>query len=1524
MRVTRPQLTTAPPPPEEIREWLLAGWDSPENDVQHLEKINIVDKDGSTRTISFGDDGRRRDELDQWIKARAEWVEAELPARAAMRVFDRLYGLHVRLEREAERFDLVVGDGILSWDQDDGSIYHPLLLQRVQLVFDAKQPEFRIVDAAFGSELYTGLFQSLSAVDPRLLRSRREEFEAGGYHPLDEEVSGLLSGLANQLSAQGSFLGKLRPQTAAVNPAIGRAPVLFLRSRTKGFGTAIERVIETIEDRDDFSTALRQIVGCERVSNDDRTDQDRGSERRGLPAKDILFGREANPEQLRIARAVDRHGAVLVQGPPGTGKSHTIANLIGHLLAHGKTVLVTSHTTKALRVLRGHLVEELRPLCVSVLENDLDSRSQLEEAVQAISARLSESDADSLAHEADRLQQQRAQLIDELERLQAEVLTARASEYREIVFGGTSIAPSDAARFVASGAGKLDWIPGPVALGEPCPLSQEDTCELYASNATTIPDDDNYVDNALPETADIPTPHEFAQTCEQAISESQLGQLERRYWSRETSFSSSDIQHLSSLIHDIRMAADDFAALEDWKRVAIDAGRRGQQPQESWFRLLTGIEETVELATAAEQDLVSASPQVADTPPWESQLAVADEIQRHFFRGGRLSWWGTRSHWAESLNAWLVQGQQPKESEQIAAIQRLLRVKLARRALLHLWDNLMAVNGAPSSADLGDKPERVARQFSVMIEMSVGWWHSRWLPLENRLGKMGFNWKQLLGEQPPNLSRFGELERIVGTASTKLLDNLERTCTYLTSLRAKKQIADYGKGLEQFGRPEVQDLRRAIEKRDPSLYETAYTDCIAALTRQAVARRRKDLLFRLERRITAASAVAPAWARAIRERHQLHCLTIPPSDVAMAWKWRQLADELKRRAEIDVEEVSRRIEALQCQLKATTNQLIDRKAWSGQVRRTRLKQQQALMGWLGIIKRIGNGFGRRVPQLRQEAQRKMEECREAVPVWVMPLSRLVENFDFSAARFDVVIIDEASQCDVMALIALAIARQVVVVGDDKQVSPVAVGQKLDTVENLIRLHLDGIPNAVLYDGRMSVYDLAKQSFPGLICLLEHFRCVPDIIQFSNHLCYEGRIKPLRERASSLLHPHVVPYRVDGTRGSGKVNDEEATIVASLVVAASEHPAYANQTIGVISLIGDDQAMSIERLLLQHMPPAEYERRRIICGNSAQFQGDERHVIFLSMVDSPTGGPLRMSNRSEMQQRYNVAVSRARNQMWLVYSLNHETDLQPGDLRRRLIEHALDPEAITREIDRSQSRTESPFEQEVHDRLVRRRYQPRCQWPIGYYRVDLAFPDDQVAVECDGDRYHSIEQLPEDMERQAILERIGWRFVRIRGSVFFREPDETIERVIAKLEEFGVKPEGVRASTNSFVSMDDGQGPSYEVIRRAAELRAKWKSSKPELGSPEAENDATSSDTVGENESSKPEMEAAEFESADQSRGACMMTRFEFHRHRQSLGFHDPTENTRQFWQEIKKCLSLGKTINPDTLQEYISLFGSGE
>jgi very-short-patch-repair endonuclease len=111
------------------------------------------------------------------------------------------------------------------------------------------------------------------------------------------------------------------------------------------------------------------------------------------------------------------------------------------------------------------------------------------------------------------------------------------------------------------------------------------------------------------------------------------------------------------------------------------------------------------------------------------------------------------------------------------------------------------------------------------------------------------------------------------------------------------------------------------------------------------------------------------------------------------------------------------------------------------------------------------------------------------------------------------------------------------------------------------------------------------------------------------------------------------------------------------------------------------------------------------------------------------------------------------------------------LCRRLIEHALDPSALMTELNNAEAYAESEFKKQVMQRLVAAGYRVVTQWRVGAYRIDLVVEGGgkRLAVECDGDRWHPIEKIPEDMERQAILERLGWKFVRLRGSEFFRAP-----------------------------------------------------------------------------------------------------------------------------------------------------------
>ena len=157
------------------------------------------------------------------------------------------------------------------------------------------------------------------------------------------------------------------------------------------------------------------------------------------------------------------------------------------------------------------------------------------------------------------------------------------------------------------------------------------------------------------------------------------------------------------------------------------------------------------------------------------------------------------------------------------------------------------------------------------------------------------------------------------------------------------------------------------------------------------------------------------------------------------------------------------------------------------------------------------------------------------------------------------------------------------------------------------------------------------------------------------LSYDFKIKPLRDSSSSNLLPAVVNYRVNGKR-TGKINKIEAETIISQIKACLNLEEYNGKTFGVISLLGDEQAKLIQSLMFKYIDPRDIEKRKILIGNASNFQGDERDVIFLSMVDSrnENGGPLSLSGNGvddSNKKRYNVAVSRAKEQLWVVNSLD---------------------------------------------------------------------------------------------------------------------------------------------------------------------------------------------------------------------------------------------------------------------------------
>ena len=426
----------------------------------------------------------------------------------------------------------------------------------------------------------------------------------------------------------------------------------------------------------------------------------------------------------------------------------------------------------------------------------------------------------------------------------------------------------------------------------------------------------------------------------------------------------------------------------------------------------------------------------------------------------------------------------------------------------------------------------------------------------------------------------------------------------------------------------------------------------------------------------------------------------------------------------------------------------------------------------------------------------------------MPHYRICESLPAQYGAFDLVIIDEASQSDLSALPALLRAKKVLVVGDDKQVSPDGIGMEEERVQNMMARFLGnqvGLYRPLMSPER-SLYDLFKVVFAKSGTMLrEHFRCVAPIIEYSKREFYNHELKPLRlPLMTERLDPPLVDLLVMDGEKKGKFNLGEAQVIVEEIRRLIALPQITGRSIGVVSLLGAEQAQKIMQMLTKELGEEAITQFQISCGDARTFQGKERDIMFLSMVASP--GDCFANSRDSIAQRFNVAASRARDRMYLVRSVEL-TDLSPVDsLRRGLIEHFETPfTQDAAQVSDLRELCESGFEQEMYDELTQRGYRVIPQVGVGAYRIDMVVEgdnDSRLAIECDGDRFHGPDRWDSDMRRQRILERAGWRFWRCFASAFTLDRQQIIDDLLATLKAMNIEP-----------ASGEGAAPSIHVERR---------------------------------------------------------------------------------------------------------------
>ena len=1313
------------------------------------------------------------------------WAQRTAEAEKTRVLHRQLFDLMHLIDMGTATTELVWGHGLLETVIGDQKVRYPLVATPVMIEYEPDESLISISPAG-PPRLQS---DALAGTDERYLSQLLALAGPGGTLDLD---------VWDDLDRREFFeraLGRLGHDKVVVGPdaepstrtRIVDTGVLFARPKQRH----LRGFLENLRDRlvsGESAGSLSAIVAHEpsklRLPDDRPEDWQRVGER-------LLMPLPTNEAQESIARRLAQHRNVAVQGPPGTGKTHTIRNLICHLMANGKRVLVVAQKEDPLRVLRDGLPDGIRALCLAVLGRTTDQLVQLQLAARELSDRAATLDR---VAEAARVQRLTRRLVDaerDLAQASAGLRAIAENEAATYPIDGVNLSPVEVGAWLRVRAAAHGGIPDPVSA--PPPLTGDEFGALLELAARLDPADRAAAVRTLPETADLPdaataadhrarrdaAAAETARLADQGVDIAAVRDYGRDVFTETL----RDLHEAVAWLHRREGTWTDRLGrlLDDphWQTVWADhvaATSALLTELAGLTRTLAGHPVTVPPAWAAE--------------PKRLLAQLAEIRQRYAQRKGisRLLQPGLHKL-AEEIT---VDGEPLRSAEDVDLAVAWVRRYQARRRLSDHWSEWIP---RLDISHPGGDAERWAGSLLADAAQSLDWDTKHWPDLSARL-------RLLVPQQDLDLdaARLAQIEALLA-AGPAVFELDER------------DAADTGIAARVARWPRLASAWADLDGWD---------EAVAGVNRLRALRPDVERYTALRNRL---ADVAPEWADRIEAGE------VPPVDGAAclrAWEWRRAQTWFDAVVgSVDPAVLGRRLEQAREKIRKLTGELVVASAWLEVSLALDDRRRAALADWTTALRKIGKGTGRNAAAWQVHAQRAMASAVEAVPVWVMSVDRAIEQFA-GGARFDVVIVDEASQADLFALPVLALAERAVVVGDDQQIGP-QLGF-VGSVTGLIHSHLrqvshsprggagshanvrqgvDDVPSAEHFDPESSLYDHAVRRSPERILLTEHFRCVPRIIEFSSKHYYDGKIMPLRADRPSL-DPIRTVFCPTGVREPlapyGDVNLSEASALVAQLTALVTDPAYTDKSIGVISLLSTSgQAALLLERIREAIGEDEMERRRLRVGDAYTFQGDERDVVLVSMVVSANDGRVAAFTRREYHRRVNVAASRARDQLWLFHSVQ-PAHLVADDARALLLNYALSPVPAAE----SGAGPENDFERDVLRRLTDRGYRPIPQFRIGAYGIDfvLNVPDPdpgfsgpfqgpgaaggtarRLAIECDGDTYQGPEQWESDMRRQAVLERVGnCVFVRIRGSIFAREPEAAMRPVWQRIAELGIEPD----------------------------------------------------------------------------------------------------------------------------------------
>lgn len=486
-----------------------------------------------------------------------------------------------------------------------------------------------------------------------------------------------------------------------------------------------------------------------------------------------------------------------------------------------------------------------------------------------------------------------------------------------------------------------------------------------------------------------------------------------------------------------------------------------------------------------------------------------------------------------------------------------------------------------------------------------------------------------------------------------------------------------------------------------------------------------------------------------------------------------LQNELDRlRAELDAIDITGDPIALTAEITTTVGQLLPRVLASrvalSEVDRSRLGEEHANLELAQTSGPLPIALAAEVVSHR--------------PLWLASVLGAPRRVPLGEGLFDLVIFDEASQCDIASALPLfARAKRAVVVGDDRQLSFIS---QLGIAHDRNLMQAQGLPVGTmgrLAQSRRSLFDLANLT-PGAakVTLRDQYRSATDIVGYINEQFYGGRLRVAADQDQLKVPRGTKPgiewtdVPAPGLPMQGNVNSAEVTAIVAQLRLLLEVQKYEG-SVGVIAPFRP-QAQALNDAIKGTLSADLLDRADFRAGTVDSFQGQERDLILFSPCLGRSSATSAVTFVQKDWRRLNVAISRARAVAHVFGDLSYARSGKVSSLQK-LASIATEPRPRVAE-----GTFDSEWERRVYFELRDRGFDPIAQYEVAGRRLDFALfgsGNIKLDLEIDGRHWHSDidgKRKLSDLWRDHQLKGLGWRVRRFWVDELARDMEGCIELI----------------------------------------------------------------------------------------------------------------------------------------------------